>query len=587
MQPVRKFTALLIYSSIVCLMLAGCADGNPGKNNGAPARSVRVVLPGNASAVMQNIASVFAQRVEDRCPAKVSTEEKGDITIELVIEPGIGTEGFRIEDDKNGNIRIAGNDQRGVLYGIGKFLRSSTYNQDGFTAGKWRGTSVPEKPVRGMYFATHFFNYYQNAPIGEIQKYIEDLGLWGVNSLITTFDMHQFNGAQDPRAVAMLDRLKKFMLAAKKLDIGVGFIVVGNEGYANSPVALRAEPGGSRGGNFPEVICPNKPGGMEYLNKVMGEYFDWARDIEPEYVCVWGYDQGGCGSKDCQPWGTNGFVKCTKAIRKLAQEKLPGAKIIFSTWYFDTAEWNGLSRQLEQDPGLADVIMIESPEFEENKLPPLAGKLPQVGFPEISMHQTFPWGGFGATPLTNRLYLQWQKLQDRLAGGFPYSEGIYEDMSKVAYVQLYWDPKAALDSVLAEYIRYEYAQDTSGVAAILKVVTTLEQNHHMRWWPGELEGVKLSLDWFPSKGVKPQADPGAEEAYAIVKKIDERMPEWARKSWRWRILFIRAMLDAELKANGGSPNEACIQGFTELMKIYHVTKETDPALKPPIPVPEK
>ena len=105
----------------------------------------------------------------------------------------------------------------------------------------------------------------------------------------------------------------------------------------------------------------------------------------------------------------------------------------------------------------------------------------------------------------------------------------------------------------------------------------------MRWWPGELDGVKLLLDWFPSKNVKPQADPDAEEAYAIVKQTDKILSERARKSWRWRILYIRTMLDAELKANGGSPNQACINGFKELMRIYHTTEKSDPVVKPPIP----
>lgn len=46
------------------------------------------------------------------------------------------------------------------------------------------------------------------------------------------------------------------------------------------------------------------------------------------------------------------------------------------------------------------------------------------GFPEISMHETFPWGGFGATPLTARAQAQWNALKEGLAGGFPYSEEI-------------------------------------------------------------------------------------------------------------------------------------------------------------------
>jgi hypothetical protein len=105
----------------------------------------------------------------------------------------------------------------------------------------------------------------------------------------------------------------------------------------------------------------------------------------------------------------------------------------------------------------------------------------------------------------------------------------------------------------------------------------------MRWWPGELEGIKLTQDWFPSRGELPHNDPEALEAYNLIRQADAQLPDRARKSWRWRILYIRAMLDAELKMNGGSPNLECIKGFKELMCIYHTTEKSDPVIKPPIP----
>jgi hypothetical protein len=71
------------------------------------------------------------------------------------------------------------------------------------------------------------------------------------------YDMHHFKGPNDPDAVTLHNRLKRIMQTAKKLDVGVGFIVIGNDGYANSPDKLRTVPGGSRGDNYPEVICPN------------------------------------------------------------------------------------------------------------------------------------------------------------------------------------------------------------------------------------------------------------------------------------------------------------------------------------------
>jgi hypothetical protein len=114
-----------------------------------------------------------------------------------------------------------------------------------------------------------------------------------------------------------------------------------------------------------------------------------------------------------------------------------------------------------------------------------------------------------------------------------------------------------------------------------RVIATLEQNHHFRWWPGELAGVKLQYDWFPSRGVKPQADPGAEEACEAVKLVDAKLPLWARSSWRWRILYLRALLDSELKASPMKPTLACEEAFRELNKVYGLTDKADPVVRPP------
>ena len=576
-----RVSGLCYLSLLASLFTSGCA-GETGTVITSPVKSISILLPEDAGAVMQNIASVFSRRIQERSGTNVSIAGEGKIKIELSINPAIGADGFTIANGKDGNIQITGNNNRGVLYGVGKFLRTSVYSKKGFTASEWRGTSVPEKPVRGMYLATHFYNFYQTAPKVEVERYIEDIALWGVNTILVWYDMHHFKGFNDPEAVAFRERLKQFMETARKLDVSVGFTMIGNEGYANSPVSLQAVPGGSRGGHYSTDICPNKPGGMEYILKTKNEFFDWCYDIKPAYICIWPYDQGGCGSIECQPWGSNGFVKCAKTISSEARKKIPGVKVIISTWYFDSTEWKGLSRQLAVDHSWADMILAEKSEGEYKGIYGAApGNLPMIGFPEISMYNTFPWGGFGATPLPRHVLGQWQNVKNVLIGGFPYSEGIFDDISKAVYTQLYWNSSVPVEQTLKEYISYEYSPEA--VDSILKVIKILEQNHHMRWWPGELEGVKLTLDWFPSKGIKPQVDPGAEEAYNIVRQTDANLPEWVRKSWRWRILYIRAMLDAELKANGGLPNEECIKGFKELMKIYHTTEKSDPGVKPPVP----
>jgi len=560
------------------------------ENQHQAATSVQLVLPAEATPVLLNLGTVLARQIKQRCDVKVATSGDAKLMVELTIQQGIGKEGFRIEDRKGGGVRIVGNDERGLVAGAGKFLRTSRYDQGGFTPGEWRGTSVPTRQARGIYFATHFHNFYHEAPVEDIQHYVEDLALWGLNELVVWYDAHHFNGFEDPEAVKFRKRLHDIMAAAKRIGMDVSLLVIGNEAYGDSPAELRAS-GGGRGAVYPCAVCPSKPEGMKYILKVLGEEFDWAADLKPRSVWIWPYDPGYCGCAECKPWGSKGFMKCVEEVGKLARQKMPGTKILLSTWYMDQAELTSVMKQLGERKDLVDGLVNEG-----NILPGASGLggvdqvpsgasplqnhgLPVVGFPEISMHNTFPWGGFGATPLTARAQAHWNAQKKGVAGGYPYSEGIYEDLTKIVYSQFYWNDQPSADTV-KEYIAFEFSPDA--VADVAGVIKTLEQNHHLRWWPGKLEGVKLQMDWFPSKGTKPQADPGAEEAYATMQRVDGLLTPQAKKAWRWRQLYLRALLDSELKTNGGKPNERCNEAFAELIKIYHA-ENADPAVRPPLP----
>ena len=506
-----------------------------------PVKEVRVVLPGEDSEQMKRIASVFARQVEERCSAKVTTQREAPLTVTLKVDPAIGKDGFRIKDRAAGVIEVIGQNERGVLYGLGKLLRTSRYSDDGFAAGKWRGESVPQKPIRGIYFATHFHNFYHDAPVEKIQRYVEDLALWGFNSLVVWYDMHHFNGFDDPEAVAFRARLRAILLAAKRIGMDVWLGVVGNEAYGNSPAEIRAAPGGGRGAIFASDVCPSKPEGMQYILKVLGEEFDWAADLKPRSMWIWPYDSGGCGCAECQPWGSKGFMKCVKEVGKLAREKMPGTKIFLSTWFIKGSEWSGIKEQLARDKGLVDGIVSE-PGPHGLAIAPEDHGLPMIGFPEISMHGTFPWGGFGATPLTARARKKWDSVKKTHAGGFPYSEGIYEDLTKVVYSQLYWSDRPVEETV-KEYIAFEFSPDV--VEDVAEVIKTLDHNHHWRWWPGKLEGVKLGMNWFPSRGAKPQADPGADQARLACAIRAEQGNELALGQFETGVVHQRRIASAE------------------------------------------
>jgi len=520
---------------------------------------VRIVLPPQADAVVERIAQVFSRQVAQRCNARPSTAGEAPLRVELAIEPGIGAEGFTIADGPEGVIRILGNDRRGLLYGVGKFLRTSRYDQGGFTAGVWRGTSVPEMEVRGIYFATHFHNFYHVAPVEDVQRYVEDLGLWGYNTLMVWYDMHHFNGFDDPETVEFRQRLHQILGAAKSVGLQTALVLVANEGYANSPQDLRADVGGMRGARFHSDICPSQPGGQQYLLANFTRLFDSFADLLPEYVCIWPYDSGGCGCKECQPWGSSGFMKTAEPIARLAKKKFPGVKTVLSTWFFTAEEWESLSKAFTKKPDWVDYVLGEYLTGLDYKLPLQAGvpgHLPMVGFPEISMWGMLPWGGFGANPLPQRLQDMWRPRAGHLAGGFPYSEGIYEDINKALCGQFYWKPDQPADETLKEYIAFEYSPEV--VDDVLAAIHILEKNH-----------------------LRDRIGESAIQACEVMEKAEARLTPQARGAWRWRVLYLRALIDREMhRSKGELQGETLKQAFDELTEIYHAQNALD-AVRPP------
>ena len=181
------------------------------------------------------------------------------------------------------------------------------------------------------------------------------------------------------------------------------------------------------------------------------------------------------------------------------------------------------------------------------------------------MWMTWPWGVYGANPLPERFQMLWDSVSDRVAGGFPYSEGIFEDINKAVYSQFYWNNTPARETI-REYVASEFSDCAAD--QLLKVIGILEKNHGLTWNWATKPNSRKAVD------ILNRVDHGSETAYRIIKDIDRKLPARVRKSWRWRILFLRAMLDYKLRRTDGVPDEEAESGFRELNDIYHTWKGT-------------
>jgi hypothetical protein len=238
--PVSQIVSWLVFLMMACgffplpLIASAPATGR------AECKALAISLAAEDPAVAR-VGRMLASRVEEHSGVKPTfSQAPGACRVELALQKGIGEEGFRIEDAPGG-VRVVGNDRRGLLYGAGKFLRSSTYHEGSLTLGVWRGTSVPETPFRGIYFATHFFNWYHEAPIPEVERYVEDLGLWGYNTVVVWYDMHHFKSIQDPEAQGLLKRLNSLLRVAKNVGLQTSIVLVVNEAYQDTPQEMLAD----------------------------------------------------------------------------------------------------------------------------------------------------------------------------------------------------------------------------------------------------------------------------------------------------------------------------------------------------------
>ena len=281
-----------------------------------------------------------------------------------------------------------------------------------------------------------------------------------------------------------------------------------------------------------------------------------------------------------------------KPIAEMARRYFPGCKIILSTWYFDhftTGEWDGLEEKFKETrPEWVDYLMADETgglqRYTGN--PPkhaVPGGLPLVSFPEISMWGADPWGGFGANPLPAHHQDVWNMGKSAIAGGLPYSEGIFDDLNKVLYAQFFWNKDRVAGSIVDEYVAYNFSPDV--VVPVRKAIALMEMDYPRRAEniKAETGPVRFIFDQAPSSGSRFKSDKrppatlvdqrkDAAEAFDLVRQADSHLAPQVRRSWRWRILYLRAVIDDQLATNDFRVSGRCEQAFQELVTIYYAQK---------------
>ena len=495
--------------------------------------------------------------------------------VTLEVDPSLLNERYIIISEDNGcALRAA--DALSLFAAFGRLLRLSRFDgKGGFAPFVGELDFTPRKKLRGMYFATHFENFYHSAPIEKVYEVIEDLALRGCNSLLVWFDMHHFESMEDEGAQSLVKRLRAILGYANSIGIGGSLTMISNEGFVSSPAHLRAEWAVQNGyhaspdSHYHVEICPSKDGGIEEILRSRRAMLEHFADLKIDYVVYWPYDQGGCTCKACAPWGANGFLKLLPHFKALVNEMMPRTEIILSAWYFDkftVGEWEGLLDNIE---GIPYVLSF----FENGVLPEVIRErgLPAgvefIEFPEISMRGCSPWGGYGASHLAAFLDRTNETSKDIYGGAYPYSEGVFEDANKFIELALYSGECESALEALRVYMNFEFCTDSDELfEALVLTERTLERKRF------HLENIKVTL-----------TDPSAvEHVRAVFEKYNELLPRSITALRNFRLFYLRALIDSEIARNDGFSirSEICQSAMREIDGIYFVNEKTCPWVRP-------
>jgi hypothetical protein len=284
---------------------------------------VSIDAVGVNSSTLATAVRVGARQITAKSNATVRVDDPAAEThLVLSIDSSHGPEGFTITDLPAGKMgaAIVGGDARGVYYGLGRLLRNSTFGV-GFVPGTWRGIDAPRlrNSFRAAYFAVHYDNFYAAAPVDDLATYLEDIALWGVNTLVVLLPgpSSYANGERTtvpdaPQIPALKNKTRVLLKLARDIGMSPAVIIVPNQGFDNgtnghlqghSPIPYTPFPDPLHvRGNLGALTCPFK--GHEYLVNIIRTELEWYQDIGLDWLVFWPYDEGGCGCHDdwpCKP----------------------------------------------------------------------------------------------------------------------------------------------------------------------------------------------------------------------------------------------------------------------------------------------
>jgi hypothetical protein len=426
-----------------------------------------------------------------------------------ILEDGktLGKEGFRLLIKENA-IFVAGNDPRGVLYGIGKLLRTLRMKSGSISVpDDINVITCPRYPIRGHQLGYRpKTNAYDAWSPAQFDQYIRELALFGANSIEIIPPRTDDELTSPHMKLAPIEMLVKQseIIDSYGMDVWVWYPNMGND-YTR-PESIREE---------------------------LQEREDIFRKLKRiDVVFVPGGDPGDLHPDILFTW----LGKVADVLNKYH----PKAKIWVSPQAFrPTAEWlDTFYRNVNlKHPWFGGVVFgpwVKTPLPEIRKI--VDSKIPIRRYPDIthSISCQYPvkdWDLAFAMTLERECYnprpvaekVIHNVLDEFANGSISYSEGINDDVNKFIWSGQDWDPETQVIETLREYCRLFIHPDVSEDVA--QGILALERN-----WQGPLianNSVEVTLKQW--------------------KSMKKQLPPDVVKNYRFQMGLLRAYYDAYIR----------------------------------------
>ena len=415
--------------------------------------------------------------------------------------PETNAEGFRIILDKSSGkdiLWLIGADERGVLFSVGQFLRTALLSKSKILFNKLDEIATsPVYPIRGHQLGyRNTANSWDAWTVTQYEKYIRELALFGSNCIE---NIPFQDGPLGPNMKVSREEMNKEMSRICN-DYGLDYWVwtpadidLADSSKFSAEVKKHSEfykscprldgvffPGGDPGSNHPRFVMP-------FLKTVAAELEKYHPDAGV-WISLQGFNED-------QVDYFYEYLNKNKPDWLAGVVTGPGSPDLAATRFRLPAKYRH-----RHYPDITHTVRCQYPTPDWDQAYALTeGR-------EVCNPQPFYYA---------KIHNRYAPFTD---GFLSYSDGVHDDVNKVVWSQMGWDPRKDVSQIMEEYSRFFFGSSVAEPGA--DGILALERN-----WVGPLE-----------------ENGGVETTFSFWKNLESKHPE-LKGNWRWQQLVMRSYYD--------------------------------------------